>query len=75
MIGKKVGEFDFKLLLLVFITWCRSSRASTNVTVTLLFTLDVTPPTSQADRLFSIAFTAQWREVMSCAEESRRVGA
>ena len=40
-------------------------------TAVLLFTQDVTPHVSRADRLFSIAFTAQWRERTSCARDSR----
>ena len=43
----------------------------TNLTITLPFTLDLTPPASQADKLFSIAFAAQWKERTSCARDSR----
>ena len=52
----------------------RSSKAcigTTNFTITLLFTLDLTPPASQADKLFLIAFAAQWRERTSHARDSR----
>ena len=34
----------------------------TNFAITLPFTLDVNIPASRADRLFLIAFEAQWRE-------------
>ena len=52
----------------------RSSKAcigATNLTITLPFTLDLTPPASRADKLFSIAFAAQWRERTSRARDNR----
>ena len=49
----------------------RACIGTINFTITLPFTLDVTPPASRADRLFSIAFAAQWMESMSRARDSR----
>ena len=46
---------------------------TTNLTIILPFTLDLTPPASRADKLFSIAFAAQLRERRSCARDSRGV--
>ena len=43
----------------------------TNFAITLPFTLDVNIPASRADRLFLIAFEAQWRERASRDEDSR----
>ena len=43
----------------------------TNLAIPLPFTLDVKPPASRADRLFLIAFKAQWRERASHDEDSR----
>ena len=36
------------------------------------FTLDVTPPVSQAARCFSIVLTVQWRERTWCIRDSRK---
>ena len=43
----------------------------TNLTITLPFTQDLTLPVSRADKLFSIAYAAQWRERTSRARDSR----
>ena len=45
----------------------------TNLTITLPFTLDLTPPASRADKLFLIAFAAQCRERMLRARDNRGV--
>ena len=61
------GRKSVSWFLDLTLPWSRSSRAcigTTNLTITLQFILDVTP-TSRADRIFSIAFAAQWRERMS----------
>ena len=46
-------------------------RAPTYVHVALPLTLDMTPPASRTEKLFSIAFAAQWREKTSRASDSR----
>ena len=43
----------------------------TNFALTLPFTLDVKLPASRADRLFLIAFEAQWMEWASRDEDRR----
>ena len=75
-IGEKVSELVFRLYFEFSLPWSRSSRAGigmTNLTITLPLTLDVTPPASRADRLFSIAFAVQCRERTSRARDSRGV--
>ena len=44
---------------------------TTSLTITLPFTLDVKLPASRADRLFLIAFEAQYREGTSLDEDNR----
>ena len=44
---------------------------TTNLGITLPFTLDVFVPASRADRLFLIVFEVQWRERASRDEDSR----
>ena len=54
----------------------RSSKAcigTTNFTITLPFTLDFIPPASRTDKLFLIAFAAQWRERTLRVRDSRGV--
>ena len=46
-------------------------RTYYDMRVALPFTLDMTPPASRADKLFSIAFAAQWRERTSHSRDSR----
>ena len=61
-IGKKLIKLVFILYFEFYLPWIESSIAcigTSNLAITLSFTLDVKLPASRADRLFLIAFEAQ----------------
>ena len=61
-IGKKLSKLVFILYFEFYLPWSGSSIAcigTTNLAITLSFTLDVKLPAPRADRLFLISFEAQ----------------